>query len=56
MAQASPPSADQAKEDLDAPATREELVALSKKMNDRLQDPEIFPDPAARSLRDLPGS
>ena len=29
-------------------ATDEELVELSKKMNDRLQDATLFPDPAAR--------
>ena len=29
-------------------ASDEELVALSKLMNERLQDPAVFPDPAAR--------
>ena len=35
-------------------ASAEELVALSKLMNGRLQDPEIFPDPAARDWCVLP--
>ena len=30
------------------PATKEALVELSKKMNAKLQDPAIFPDPQAR--------
>ena len=30
------------------PATKEALVELAKKMNAKLQDPAIFPDPLAR--------
>ena len=30
------------------PASEEELTKLSKKMNDKLQDPALFPDPNAR--------